>query len=313
MSCYVNPFAVSTDAAGRFRTGQVKAGEWILVASARGHAPADQRVKVSTAVPQVEIKLGRPRPLVGRVVDPEGRPISGAGVSIARWRQYAFLGLSFYCDRDGRFRWDDASDDELAVNVGCQGYTHVMLQRAVPGSKELVLTLQPCLSIHGSVRDAETKKRVDNATLEFGAVDPTTGDLSRWKSLPRSGFGTGISFGSLSANLPVAADAYKIRIQSPGYQTFVSRTFRREEKAVIDYDILLVPGRPNGPVVAVFRPDGKPLAGARVYSARRTDNLYLQDGHTDSQASSGRELLTSDDGTFAVPQFDEPWVVLILH
>ena len=52
-------FAVSTDANGRFRTGQVKSGDWILVASAAGHGPGDQRVHVATAVPQVEITLGR--------------------------------------------------------------------------------------------------------------------------------------------------------------------------------------------------------------------------------------------------------------
>ncbi len=52
-------FAAFTDVSGRFRTGQVKSGEWILVASAAGHGPGDQRVRVATAVPQVEIKLGR--------------------------------------------------------------------------------------------------------------------------------------------------------------------------------------------------------------------------------------------------------------
>jgi hypothetical protein len=35
----VDPFAVSTDANGRFRTGQVKSGEWFLIAQAKGRGP----------------------------------------------------------------------------------------------------------------------------------------------------------------------------------------------------------------------------------------------------------------------------------
>ena len=88
----IDQFAVSTDADGRFRTGQVKAGEWFLVASAKGHAPGDQRVKIGTAVPQVEITLGRPRAFKGKVVDPDGKPIAGAFVDPDRWRGYRCLG-----------------------------------------------------------------------------------------------------------------------------------------------------------------------------------------------------------------------------
>ncbi len=54
----IDEFAVSTDSGGRFRTGQVRPGEWFVVASAKGHAPGDHLVKVGTAVLQVEITLG---------------------------------------------------------------------------------------------------------------------------------------------------------------------------------------------------------------------------------------------------------------
>ncbi len=81
----IDQFAVSTDSDGRFRTGQVKPGEWFLVASAKGHGPGDHRVKVGTAVLQVEITLGRPRPFTGRVVDPDGKPIGGALVDPDVW------------------------------------------------------------------------------------------------------------------------------------------------------------------------------------------------------------------------------------
>ena len=85
-------FAVTTDAKGHFRTGQVKAGEWFLVARARGHAPGERSVKIGTAVPQVEITLGRPHAFHGRVIDPGGQAgrrarssTSRTGAAIASW------------------------------------------------------------------------------------------------------------------------------------------------------------------------------------------------------------------------------------
>ena len=181
-------FAVSTDATGRFRTGQVKPGEWILVASAAGHGPADQRVRVGTAIPQIEITLGPAGSFKGRVVDTSGKPVAGAFVDPDVWKgTYRCLGAYLWTDADGRFRWDDAPRDELVVNVSRQGYVGVFQQAVAPTAEDVVFKLEPCLSIHGTVRDAETRKRVENATLEFGAVDPKTGEVSEVAKSARGG------------------------------------------------------------------------------------------------------------------------------
>ena len=90
-------------------------------------------MKVSTAVPQVEITLGRPHTFKGRVVDPAGKPIAGAFVDPDVWKGvYRCLGAYLWTDADGRFRWDDAPDDELTVNVSKQGYVGVFQQRIAP-------------------------------------------------------------------------------------------------------------------------------------------------------------------------------------
>ncbi len=185
-------------------------------------------------------------------------------------------------------------------------------QHVAPTAEDLLFKLEPCLSVNGVVRDAETRKRVENATLQFGAVDPSTGEVSLWQNPPELGSSTGISMGYIRVNLPVAGEGYKIRVESPGYQTFVSRIFRRDEKVVSDYDVTLVPGMPAGRMATAVRADGKPLAGARVYTARRRSQLSLTDGRTDSQESGARDLVTTPDGTFALPQFAEPWAVLVL-
>ena len=64
-------------------------------------------------------------------------------------------------------------------------------------AEDAVFTLDPCLPVHGTVRDAETKKRVEEATVEFGAVDPKTGDVLSWSSPPAVGLSDGRDEGSI--------------------------------------------------------------------------------------------------------------------
>jgi beta-lactamase regulating signal transducer with metallopeptidase domain/protocatechuate 3,4-dioxygenase beta subunit len=310
----VHEFAVTTDEAGHFRTGQVRPEVWYLVAMARGHAPGEQQVKVGTAVPQVEIRLGRPRPFEGRVVDPDEKPIEGAFVNVDSWRRNRFLGVFLHTDRDGRFRWDDAPDDPLEINVDHPGYVGLSRQRVGPSAKDVTFTLKPSLLVHGKVLDAETRKPVESATLEYAPIDPKTGEVASWTAMPRVGRGIRVYRGDLRVNIPVAADAYKIRILAEGYEPFVSRVFRRDAIAVYDYDVNLTPARPGEvPVATVLRADGKPLIGARVYRGGREEgNLSLHNGAVQTGRNSGREVRTAPDGTFPIPPLVKPWVVLIV-
>ena len=247
------------------------------------------------------------------MVDTSGKPVAGAFVDPDVWKGvYRCLGAYLWTDADGRFRWDDAPDDELIVNVSRQGYSGVFQRHVAPTAEDVVFKLEPCVSVNGTVRDAETRKRVESATLEFGAVDPRTGEVLRWQSPPELGFDTGIVMGEINVNLPVSAEGYKIRIESPGYQTFVSRVFRRDEKVVFKYDVTMIPGTAAGRMATVVGPNGKPLAAARVFTSRRRSNLSVADGRAVRQESDGRELVTAPDGTFALPQFNEPWAVLVV-
>ncbi len=73
-----------------------------------------------------------------------------------------------------------------------------------------------------------------------------------------------------------------------------------------------MPGQAAGPIATVLRPDGRPMAGARVYRTRLNEGLSISDGVVTSGRGSGRELRTGPDGTFPIPAIDEPFVVLIL-
>ncbi len=304
-------FAVATDERGHFRTGQVAKGQWFLLVQARGHAPGETQVRIDRAIPQVEIALGRPHIFRGRVVDTSGRPVEGAFVNIDTWRRYRCLGVYLYSDADGRFRWDDAPEDALLVNVDRDGYRGVFMQQATAVEGGTVdFTIAPSIAVHGKVTDAQTGERIGEAAVAAGAIDPKTGEVTGWPGGPELGFGVGVFQGELHFNFPVAADAYRIRVTADGYETFISRVFRRDEKVVVDYDIKLVPGRAKGPLATVVRPGRRPLAGARVYTSIRGSGLSITDGVVGPRG--GRGLLTGDDGTFPIPDHPDPFVVLIM-
>ena len=266
----IREFAVTTDEAGHFRTGQVRSEVYYLLATAKGHAPgraANPGGKSGSR--RFEIRLGRPRSFAGKVVDSEGKPIEGAFVNVDTWRKYRFLGVFLYTDREGRFQWNDAPDDLLEINVSMQGYLGLHRQHVEATAKDVTFILKPSLTVSGRVFDAETKKPVERALVEYAVVDPRTREAAAWIALSSAW----VSQGHLSVNIQAASDAYKIRIVAEGYEPFVSRVFRRQETAIYDYTINLSPSRPGvAPFATVLRPDGKPLVGARVYRGVRNES-----------------------------------------
>ncbi len=309
----VKDFAVVTDAEGRFRTGQVESGEWHLLVRAPGQAPGAAMVKVETAIPQVEIRLGRPRPLKVRVLDPEGRPVAGVFLDVARWNQYRCLGVLLWTDDAGRARWDDAPDDELILNASARGYFRVLQESVQPSDEETVFTLQPAVTISGTVRDAETGDRIKRAQVEYGVVDPETRDVNEWVKDRPSNDNLRVLDGSLTARVPTVADPFKLRIVAEGYEPFVSRTFRVAEQTVYDYEVKLRPPGPGGPTATVLLPDGKPLADARVVVGQVSrQNINLKNGEPHVLEKSDRQLRTGPDGTFPIPPLDKGSLLFVI-
>jgi RNA polymerase sigma factor (sigma-70 family) len=302
--------AVSTDADGRYRTGPVAPGQYHIVVRAEGRAPGAEVVEVGHEAPQVDVHLGRSRPLKIRVADSEGEPISGAFVSVDTWRVYRCLGVFFWTDAEGRICWDDAPDDPLIVNISHSDYLGLSRLQVKPSGEEIAFTLRPSMSIIGTVSDAETGRNVKQAEVEVGAVDPETGEVKQWIR-PQGAYLT-VHDGALNASFaPEGADAYKIRITAPGYAPFVSRAFKPAERTVRDYAVKLDPPEPGGNVGTLFAPDGGPLPGAEMHLSRVQDGFDIDNGVIRSRTGGGPEVVTERDGSFPIPRMDAPYLVLL--
>lgn len=114
------PVGVVTDADGRFRFDVANASseqDWI-VATAQGFARVERSIKLNPVkdVVEVEIVLKRPAPIEGRVVDQDGKPVQGAGLSTPR-SDSSINGTSVFTQADGRFAFPDATAGALSLNV----------------------------------------------------------------------------------------------------------------------------------------------------------------------------------------------------
>jgi len=301
---------VPSEADGRFTIRNARPGGVVLVAKAKGHAPDMIRVKATEGVKDAALHLKPAKALAGRVVDAKGEPIEGAYVIVDTWRGFRGLGVYLNTDRDGRFRWDEAPDEGVLINVNDQGRLSIIQRPTKPGD-DPVFTLLKTMTVTGDVRDIITKARVQEGELEVGILDPETNQVE-W------GTGNGsILQGHLQATLGAEEPrVYQLRIKSRGYATFVSRSIKSDEGDV-KIDALLTPpeGRPlEGTVLGV---DGKPLAGAEVALAGPDrEGVYLTDGKP-VDAGASRWVKTNAEGRFLIPpsaRLDSPYqAVVVVH
>ncbi|MBP87518.1 MAG: hypothetical protein CMJ64_12470 [Planctomycetaceae bacterium] len=101
-----------TDDKGRFRFDAVSLDEYVLTVEADGYAPQHRHVKVGPQPELYEFSLKPGRLVRGRVVDSQGKPISGVCVVLNRWHCHT--------DRRGYYHW--SAEAPLAEQVAVKAH-----------------------------------------------------------------------------------------------------------------------------------------------------------------------------------------------
>ncbi len=223
----------TTRADGRFRFPHVPEEPLRVQVKATGYAPEFKALNELDRAGHLTVRLGRPRAILGRVVDTAGEPIPGAFLTVDYWRNSRALGVHLKTDADGRFRWDDAPADDFVLIVSRAGFAHERNDVLVRSTKFDVV-LKRALSIWGTIKDAATDQPVEQTDVEVGVADATTGDIA-WTQDPSA-----FSFqGRLQANIDVEKrPELRLRVRAFGYEPAVSRVFRADEKQ-IEYNVSL--------------------------------------------------------------------------
>lgn len=291
---------VSTNERGEYRISHAKPGELFLVAERKGYAPSLSTVRVAAGEPEREVnfKLEPGRVFRGRVVDTEGKPVEGARVNAATWRGARMLRDMFLTDAEGRFRWESAPPDGVIFGVAKDYYRNASEVEEKIAGDEVEFTVEPAMRWLGTLRDAETGKRVDEADLkiEIGRVDQK-GEVAwtEWKYRMASGL----------VEVPIqGAKKIALRLLGKGYAPFESEAFEAGQRLVQFEGKLSREVREEKDLVRGFvrRPDGSAVEGATVVVATDQPRVHvnLQGGKLPEQRGYVTAV-TDADGRFELP------------
>jgi RNA polymerase sigma factor (sigma-70 family) len=300
----------------------------LITVQAKGYTPTTLQVDLTNNSPPLQITLRPGKRLALRVVDAEGNPVPDANVWL---NPFAFgppvnlsdkepvpiqIDFNRQTDANGRLEWDNAPDQKLVFDVTAAGYMRSGDVELQPDGTEHVITLQPALTISGTVRDAATSQPVPRFRIITGwpywnPMDHATN--VQWSKLDR--FWLSFDGGTFQHTYEEPAvggstnPAFIFKFEADGYAPYVTRSILATEHKV-QFDVALSPA--SATAVTVLAPDGGLAAGVDIGLVSPGSHLFLDPGgfSHDNLESGGSLLLTDAQGRFQLPP--DPSVVRII-
>jgi protocatechuate 3,4-dioxygenase beta subunit len=247
-----------TDRRGTFHAG-LRRGRQVLVARARGLAPARLEVRMPDTALDVELVLGEADArLHGRVEDGNGQPIENAQVTV-HMTDGLFATRVDWTDARGLWAIDGLPPGEAELDVEHGDYlpvTHDVVASAHPDTVDVVL--EDGWSVEIDVRHFGTDEPVAGASVTGGGLHARTNR----EGLAKLG--------------PLAGDRVTLRIEA---ELFPPKTVRvqRPAGAVAEVAVDLVEGGSLAGTVTDYR--GDPVPGSRVVVHDADTDEVLADVH----------------------------------
>ena len=174
----------------------------------------------------------------------------------------------------------------------------------IGSDKDIVITLQPPLNVHGKVLDAKTGKPIREFKMITG-IRFETNDLIYWERDNLKTFNNG-NFENIITR---PYYGHLIQIEADGHLPAVSRTFKNDEGDVV-YDFKLE--KAEGLSGVVLLPDGKPAKGAEVLLCTPHHGMYLLNDRS-SLIRSTPYVITKQDGKFSLPAQTDRYIIFVFH
>jgi protocatechuate 3,4-dioxygenase beta subunit len=155
-------FEGTTDAQGRFQVGSQSPGKTVISARAKGFGPVVSEIVITADMPEVELSLNAATVFRGRVVDPDGNPLSDVWVSVDQAPTFDSRDLArevaeFFTrtDAEGRWSWDSGPDRSLTFTFSKEGFSE-RSRLIQPGPNEVTVTLDLPRVVEGIVLDSDS-------------------------------------------------------------------------------------------------------------------------------------------------------------
>jgi len=299
---------------GTFSIPGCRPGKNRITAEAEGYAAKTIEVELSdTNSGPFQVSLNSGKVLKLRVMDEDGNPVPHADVTLDLQDSEAAVPRSRFdhqTDADGRLEWTNAPDAELTFIVSAPD---TMVKRDVkvqPDGIEHVITLQPALTVSGTVTDATTGQSIPRFRIVAGWPETAVFDgriIPHWSQLERDWFTFGGGKFQFSYHAPMVLEepnpVYMFKFEADGYAPFVTRAVHATERSV-HLDVALTPAATTE--VTVFTPDQKVATGTQIGLVSPGAGLVLIPGGfsrttIESATATATTLLTTDNqGRFAL-------------
>ncbi len=285
-----------TDQDGRYRLTGVRPGPAPIFAFHDDWAP--ELIRVEAAVGKeapADFALLPGQTVSGKVVDREGKPVSGVGFSTDTWR-----GLRMFLRRgttaaDGTFTLTHMPADEVATDFYAQGYSASRDVKLTGGQTDVVVTMGGPAKIAGRVLDAQTREPIKQFQLirglKFHGNERIYWQNSEAKTItsPEGRFE--------EQENELANYDLLLRVGAPGYGTGeIPDLLIKQGDVKTDLEFLLTKGVMLTGLVT--DPQGNALPGAKVQLFNAEAALWLSNRW--SNRNEGPSAVTAVDGTFSI-------------
>jgi protocatechuate 3,4-dioxygenase beta subunit len=284
---------------GRFRTGPFIDPEWsefTMVVQAEGFASAAQTLLVPAEFPPQDIRLSPRKPLHGRVVDAQGRPLPGAVVRSAT--EFGFAGLEWEAeaDADGRFVWYEApASGTYMLNIEKPPFRQIVALLLPGGSDDLEIILHRPQHLHGTVTDAATGRPIERFVVIEGWGPIRPGWSPDWHRDSARSFAGGQY--DLTRSGIEQQMVHSLRVEADGYEAadFLGFPDGTEDLA---HDFSL--HRAVRLAGVVRGADGRPMAGVDVVLTGSGSQADIENGRLLPGSSMYRSprMRTGPDGRY---------------
>jgi beta-lactamase regulating signal transducer with metallopeptidase domain/thiol-disulfide isomerase/thioredoxin/uncharacterized GH25 family protein len=299
------------DESGHYKTKQLAPGKYPITVLAPGFAPERRIIQVKQSQEHADFQLDAGHPIKIRIVDPSGKPVPKAYVSIARWRGTEAIynekhpnvpesGVPRHADEDGAYAWDWAPADGVAYRISAEGYD-VKEVTLVAKDKPHRVQLASAITILGKVVDAESGEPVGLFRVipvkafspDFYSTDFQAGSVAEGKDGQYR-----IEIDSYGQT----GNRYRVRIEADGYRTALGQKSLAAGDAPLEEDFKLK----RAPAVrgSVLEPNGEPADAFTV--AVGTPTIASQFRLDRPDTSFGVAFDVRGSNTFKLPATFEP-------
>ena len=295
---------------GRFELDGLRAGEWSVVAEARGHdLSAVQRVTTPPGAAGLTLVLPHTARIAGKVVDSQGRPVAGALVTAEREREHAFVFEIFdeveaTTDELGRFELEEVPVGLVRVRARAEGgapaESDAIEVRAGAIVENLVIALPAVCGLTGEVLDSGGSP-AEGYTVTLKGLDREKYENARTDASGRFSF-LELEPGRYELeSSPPHEELYALleREGEAGYESWRGLCATETVELLDGQELQLVlGGLPPGPVRVhgTVRAGGEPVAGARVWVSGRGLDEYGE--HLECDENGRFEIVLREPGAY---------------